>query len=220
MARRLRFRLAFSVGALLIALGFVGARPAAAQVFNPETFTLRQRPSGGGDLQPPLADHRAHGVVPHRRRRRGLGQIGHRAFPRASDVPRHASCPAGRVLEDRRAQRRQRQRVHQLRLHRLFPERVARPARTGHGARIRPHGRPRADRRGRQPGARRDPRGAPPGRREPAGLAAARADERRAVPQPSLRAADHRLGARDARPDARGRNRVVPRSTTRPTTPS
>ncbi len=40
MARRPPFRLFRSAGALLVALGLFAARPAAAQVFNPETFTL------------------------------------------------------------------------------------------------------------------------------------------------------------------------------------
>jgi zinc protease len=40
MARRPRSRLFHCAGALLIALGLAAAQPAAAQVFNPETFTL------------------------------------------------------------------------------------------------------------------------------------------------------------------------------------
>ena len=89
----------------------------------------RQRPAGRGDPRSPHAGRHADDLVQGRLRRRDARQIRPRAFPRASDVQGHGEASGRRILPDRAAGRRQRERLHLRRLHRLLPARAARAAR-------------------------------------------------------------------------------------------
>ena len=137
------------------------------------------------------------------------GKSGPAAFPRASDVQGQRHHPARRVLQDRGAAWRQRQRHDQLRFDRLLPDDRQGPAGAGDGDGGGPHGQPRSVRRARLSRARRDPGGAPQPRRQRAGGAAGRAADGGAVPAPPLPAAGDRLVPRDRGLHARGRGRLL-----------
>ena len=129
------------IAALLSAL-LRGARrraPAQAAMFEAESFTLEN-----GLQVVVLPNHRAPIVTQMVWYKVGADeeitrQDRHRAFPRASHVPRHQGDAARRVLAHRRREWRARQRLHHARLHRLFPERRGRPAAAGDEARGRAH---------------------------------------------------------------------------------
>ena len=137
------------------------------------------------------------------------GQVGHRAFPRTSDVQGHQGPSAGRVLAAHRRDRRPGERLHQQRLHRLFPARRQGALERDDGIRGRPHDRPRAHRRDRRARARRGAGRAAHALRRRSERAAQRGGAGRAVHPSPLRHADHRLEPRDRGPRSRGRARLL-----------
>ena len=106
-------------------------RPDHGHVGASRQLHARQRPAGRGDPGSPHARRHADDLVQGRLGRRDAGQIRPGAFPRASDVQGHQQASGRRIFPDRAADRRQRERLHLDRLHRLFPARAARAA--GHG---------------------------------------------------------------------------------------
>ena len=170
---------------------------------------LAERPAGRGDPGSPHAGRDADDLVQGRLRRRDARQIGARAFPRTSDVQGHREASGRRVLADRAEDRRQRERLHLERLHRLFPAHSARAVAADDGVRGRPHDRPHPQGRERAARARRRARGIQHAGRQQSRGAAERADHGRALSQPSLSAPGDRLapGDREARP--RGRARLL-----------
>ena len=79
----------------------------------------RQRHGGRRHPRPSRAGRHPHGLVQGRQRRRAARQIRHRAFLRASDVQGHDQPQARRVRRQGRRDRRQRERLHLVGLHRL-----------------------------------------------------------------------------------------------------
>ena len=149
------------------------------------------------------------GLVQGRHRRQPARQVRPAAFPRAPDVQGQQHHSARRVLQDRGAARRQRQRDDQLRFHRLFPDDRQGPAGAGDGDGGGPHGQPRSGRRARLSRARRDPGGAPQPGRQRAVRPAGRAADGRAISAPPLPAAGDRLVPRDRGLHPRGRGRLL-----------
>ncbi len=184
-------------------------RNGAGSVTTAGNLHTRQRPSGGGDPRSPHAGGHADDLVQGRFRRRDPGEIRAGAFSRTPDVQGHRRASGGRILPAHRPHRRQRERLHLLRLHRLFPARVARPACHHDGIRGRSHDRPHSQGRERAARARRGARRIQHARRQQPRCAADRTDHGGAVPQSPLRTADHRLapGNREAQP--RGRARLL-----------
>ena len=186
------------------------ARPDHGDLGSPRQLHARQRPAGRGDPGSPHAGRDPDDLVQGRLRRRDAGQIGPGAFSRTSDVQGHRQASGRRIFPDRAAGRRQRERLHLDRLHRLFPARAARAAAQDDGVRGRSHDRPDPEGRERAARARRRARGIQHAGRQQSGSAADRADHGGAVSQSSLWPSGDRLapGNREARP--RGRAGVLP----------
>ncbi len=88
-----------------------------------DVLHARQRAGGGSDSRPSGARRDPHGLVQGRRRRRVRGQVWYRPFPRTPHVQGHQDPSRGRVLARGVGDRRRRERVHDRRLHGLFPAR-------------------------------------------------------------------------------------------------
>ena len=202
-----RFAACLFAALVLIARPFGNERPRPdhRHLRTPGHLHACQRHAGRGDPRSSHPGGHADDLVQGRLRRRDAGQIRARAFPRTSDVQGHRGASGRRILPDRAQDRRQRERLHLHRLHRLFPARAARATAQDDGIRGRPHDRPRPQGRERAARARCRARRVQHAARQQSGCAPERADHGGALSQSSLRPAGDRLapGNRKAQPRRR-----------------
>ena len=172
-------RIAAALAALI--LGSAGAGMAQAKVFDPQTFTL------ANGLQVVVVENHRAPVVTHMVWYRcgaadeKPGKTGIAHFLEHLMFKGTKTVPPGAFSTERGALWRRRERLHLIRLHRLFPIGGGGAPGRRDAARGRPHGQSRAHRRGSAAGTRRDPGRAAAAHRQRAGRAPVGDDARQPV---------------------------------------